>query len=279
MAKHRPILRYYGGKWKLAPWIISFMPSHTVYVEPYGGAASVLIRKPRSRAEIYNDVDGDVVNLFQVLRYHADELARVCALTPYARLEYDQSYEPGGTDIERARKLVYRSYAGFGGDSYTRHNGFRTRGQNGDLGAAWRNMPSIIYQIADRMQGVLIECRDALSVMREYDGPSTLHYVDPPYLMATRRRPRSTYVNERTTGDEKLHEDLARFLRGLSGFVMLSGYANEIYRDILNDWHCIERSHMAEKARPTVEMLWISPNTPAPQLSLHAELSNTQTGN
>lgn len=266
-------MRYYGGKWKLAPWIITFMPEHRVYVEPFGGAASVLIRKPRARAEIYNDLDGEVVNLFKILRYHPEELARVCALTPYSREEYDGSYVDGGTDIERARRLVFRSYSGFGGDSYIRRNGFRTRGQNGDLGAAWRSMPSIVMQVAERMRGVLIECKDAIEVMREYDSATTLHYVDPPYLMSTRRRPRSTYVNERTTGDEQLHADLATFLRTLRGYVLLSGYENEIYREILHDWHSVSQAHMAEKARPTVEMLWISPNTPAPQITLHTELT------
>ena len=92
----RPVMRYPGGKYKLAKWVISHFPAHETYVELFGGAASVLMRKPRSIGEVYNDLDGDVVNVFRVLRNQeqAAELARLLALTPYAKEEYRQAYEP-----------------------------------------------------------------------------------------------------------------------------------------------------------------------------------------
>ena len=89
----RPALRYHGGKWNLASWIISHFPVHECYVEPFGGAASVLLQKSRSPLEVYNDLDGRVVSFFSVLRERPDELARLLSLTPYARAEYELSYE------------------------------------------------------------------------------------------------------------------------------------------------------------------------------------------
>ena len=93
-APTRPILRWHGGKWILAPWIISHFPAHKCYVEPFGGAASVLLRKARSYAEVYNDLDGEVVNLFRVAREHGAELRQRLHLTPFSRLDFAESYEP-----------------------------------------------------------------------------------------------------------------------------------------------------------------------------------------
>jgi DNA adenine methylase len=111
----RPILRYHGGKWKIADWIIEHLPRHRTYVEPFGGAASVLIKKPRAYAEVYNDLDGEIVNLFCVARDRGEELARAVELTPYARDEFYQSFLPSDDPLEQARRTVLRSFAGFGG--------------------------------------------------------------------------------------------------------------------------------------------------------------------
>lgn len=117
----RPVLRWHGGKWNLAPWIISHFPDHKVYVEPFGGAASVLIRKHRSHAEIYNDLDNEVVNLFRVLRSdRADELAELLRLTPFAAEEFFTAYETSCDPVERARRTIVRSYMGFGSNAVHR---------------------------------------------------------------------------------------------------------------------------------------------------------------
>ena len=94
MRPTRPVLRWHGGKWLLAPWIIGHFSEHRVYVEPFGGAGSVLMRKPRCYAEVWNDLDGEVVNLFRVLRSaRAQELVDVIRLTPFARDEFVAAYE------------------------------------------------------------------------------------------------------------------------------------------------------------------------------------------
>lgn len=114
MTAYRPLLRYHGGKWKPAPWIISHMAEHKTYVEPFGGGGSVLIRKPRAYAEVYNDLDEDVVNLFRVARDRGEELRQALALTPFARGEFDISYDETADTLERARRMIVRSFQGFG---------------------------------------------------------------------------------------------------------------------------------------------------------------------
>ncbi|MBG7380625.1 DNA adenine methylase, partial [Pseudomonas aeruginosa] len=179
----RPILRYHGGKWKLAPWIIQHLPPHHTYVEPFGGAASVLLRKARSYAEIYNDLDGDVVNLFRVARDHGEKLRQALTLTPFARDEFEASYVETTDPLERARRLVIRSLQGFGTAAASgERTGFRSTSTRSGTGPAldWRNYPDTLTAITERLQGVVIENRDALALMEYHDRPNTLHYVDPP---------------------------------------------------------------------------------------------------
>ncbi|MEB5074311.1 DNA adenine methylase, partial [Pseudomonas aeruginosa] len=181
----RPILRYHGGKWKLAPWIIQHLAPHHTYVEPFGGAASVLLRKARSYAEIYNDLDGDVVNLFRVARDHGEQLRQALALTPFAREEFEASYAETSDPLERARRMVIRSLQGFGTAAASgERTGFRSTSTRSGTGPAldWRNYPDTLTAITERLQGVVIENRDALALMEYHDRPNTLHYVDPPYV-------------------------------------------------------------------------------------------------
>ncbi|MYE01106.1 MAG: DNA adenine methylase, partial [Alphaproteobacteria bacterium] len=143
----RPALRWHGGKWRLAPWIIDHMPEHRVYVEPYAGAASVLLRKPRAYSEVYNDLDGEVVGLFRILRdpVQAARLAELLELTPYARSEFEAAYAACTCPVETARRLVVRSFQGFGADGHNADvaTGFRSSAtRNGTTPAHdWRNYP------------------------------------------------------------------------------------------------------------------------------------------
>jgi len=192
----RPVLRWHGGKWRLAPWIIGHFPHHRVYVEPFGGAGSVLLRKPRAYAEIYNDLDDEVVSLFRVLRDSAQACAlkRALELTPFARSEFRSSYEQPDDAVERARRLVVRSFMGFGSNAHAsgpnghRSTGFRANSNRSGTTPAqdWRNYPEAIAAMVERLQGVVIECRPAIELISSHDGPETLHYVDPPYLWETR---------------------------------------------------------------------------------------------
>lgn len=261
----RPVLRYHGGKWLLAPWIISHFPPHRVYVEPFGGAASVLLRKPRSYAEVYNDLDGEIVNVFRVLRdpEQAAELDRLLRITPFARAEFELSYEPADDPIEQARRTIFRSAAGFWSAAATgAKTGFRANAnRNGTTPAQdWVHYPDLVAAFCERLQGVVIEHRPAAEVIAKHDSSETLFYVDPPYPFSTRHR-RNPYSGKgyryELTDDD--HRALADVLRGVQGMVVLSGYPCDLYdRELYPDWYRVERRALTDGARERTEVLWLN---------------------
>lgn len=255
----RPALRWHGGKWILAPWIIAQFPKHQVYVEPFGGAMSVLIRKPRSYAEIYNDLDKSVVNFFRILRSaRSQDLIEALRLTPFARDEFVEAYGESDDPVEMARRLVIRSFMGFGSNGHNRATGFRANSNRSGTTPAhdWVNYPDSLTLLVQRLQGVTIENRDAKAVMAQHDAPTTLHYVDPPYVLDTRADAGADYAHELSNGD---HAELLTFLRGLRGMVVLSGYPCALYDESLSDWRRVERAALADGASPRTEVLWINP--------------------
>lgn len=269
----RPVVRWFGGKWLLAPWIIAHFPAHRVYVEPFGGGGSVLLRKPRAYAEVYNDLDGEIVNLFRVLRDegHAARLIELLRLTPFAREELEAAYDRCEDPVERARRLIVLCFQGFGANAHARvPTGFRANAnKNGTTPAMdWCNFPSALPAAVERLRGVMIERRAALEVMAQQDGPATLHYVDPPYVWSTRGRGNQYDVTYRGYAHELSdddHRSLLRFIRGLQGMVVLSGYPHEIYDEALPDWRRVERSALADGARKRTEVLWLNPACVAAQ--------------
>lgn len=266
----RPVLRYHGGKWRLAPWILGFLPPHRIYVEPFAGGASILIRKQRSYSEVYNDLDGDVVNIFRILRDHvkAAELRRLIELTPFARDEFEAAYESPESDIERARAMLVRSFMGFGSASMTRTHitGFRKNtSRSGTVPATdWRNWPAEIPAFVERLRGVVIENRPAIDVVGDHDREDALFYVDPPYVWSTRSSladrgrigSKHAYRHEMTDED---HRALAARLHSLKGMVVLSGYPCELYdQHLYAGWERHERKHLADGAHPRLEVVWLN---------------------
>ena len=235
----RPPLRYHGGKWRLAPWIIEQMPEHNAYVEVFGGGAGVLLRKERSRIEIYNDLEKEVVNFFQVLRDEvlSEHLVKQIGLTPFSRDEFEASYEPSEGSIERARKFVVRCAMGHGTCSMDPKdsNGFRScdirAGKS--YGREWAGVPASILAAADRFAGVTIENLDFRKLIPKFDNKDTLFYVDPPYPMSTRMSGGQGYVHEMSDHD---HEQLHWLLEKCKGKVMLSGYDCRLYDRLYKDW-------------------------------------------
>lgn len=160
----RPVMRYHGGKWRLASWVISHFPPHRCYVEPFGGAASVLLKKPRSFAEIYNDLDDDIVNVFRILRdpEQAALLKKNCELTPFARTEFLGAYTETREPLEKARRILTRSWMGHGASGVRKHRtGFRVNPHRQRTTAAgdWMGWPRAIEAFTERLRGVVIEMR------------------------------------------------------------------------------------------------------------------------
>lgn len=260
----RPVCRYHGGKWKLAPWVLAHFPPHDIYVEPFAGMASVLLRKPRTKCEVLNDLNEDVVNLFKVLRMPvlAEEFRRLVSLTPYARAELEDAWAADASRegmLERARRYVVRSTMSHGskGAIQKSRGGFRSK-RAGEVSPAvdWAGYPDAVPALVERLRGVVIERRDALQVLGIYDGPTTLHYVDPPYVQSTRVLKQGTYPYELTDED---HEALSARLHELRGGVVLSGYDCELYARLYADWRRVEVQAFVDVASPRVECLWLNP--------------------
>lgn len=275
----RPVLKYHGGKWRLADWVLSHLPRHHAYVEPFGGAGSVLLRKPRSPIEVYNDLDEDVVRLFRVLRdpLQAAELQRLCELTPWSRQEFYACWDrtPDLSDVELCRRLIVRSFQAVGAKRARSRNGWRARVDHISPTDSWKRWPGEIPQFVDRLRDVMIEHREAAEVISLYDDKATAFFVDPPYLHATRAwGHRSIYEYELS---EPEHVALLEQLRSLKGMVLLAGYRSELYDDTLlpANWRRVDVRSRAQGNRPRIESMWLNPAAvaamPQPALDLAVE--------
>lgn len=284
MAKRMsPPLRWYGGKYYLAGKIAAVIARipHRTYVEPYGGAASVLLNKEPSPVDVWNDIDGRLVNFFRVLRDPADRerLLAALAFTPYARSEFAECCrDPEGDDpVESARRffvLCQQSVSSTGAMErmtpglWAKSVGVSRRGMSQNASRWWGNIAGL-PAVADRFARVQIECMDAMKLMSQYDRPETLFYLDPPYVASGRSAGHhKVYKHEMT--DEQ-HAGMVERVGSLDGAAILSGYDNEVYRGRMGGWGRIEipskaRSSVAGSTRgrsgstpDRTEILWLSP--------------------
>ena len=263
----RPPVKWHGGKRYLAKRIIEQFPAHyseMTYVEPCGGAASVLLNKEPSAVEVYNDKDSEIVNLFRVLRDRGDKLKRRLSLTPYAQKEFRESCSALRQidDIERARRFYVRCRQSIGGTgqawSRTLHRSRRNMADvvSGFLSSIDENLPLVI----DRLRCVQhVDCRTALDVVLDYDSPNTLIYLDPPYHPETRTAPKA-YRKEFSA---KNHGLLIRRLKKCQSWIAISGYRCKLYDRELADWRRVEidmpnHSAKAKKKQRRTECLWMN---------------------
>jgi len=260
----QPILKYPGAKWRLAKWIIQQMPPHKVYMEPFFGSGAVLFNKPPVEIETINDIDGDVVNLFKVIREKPAELARLIEFTPWARDEYCESYHRTGDDLEDARRFLVRCWQAF-----ATRTGYRTgwrhsaQGHCPNMPEQWSKIPWRIYEVAKRLKHVQIENMDAIKLIEKYNHETVLIYADPPYILDTRDK--GIYAFEMT--DEE-HIRLLTALKRHKGPVILSGYENPLYTEHLKGWTVSKRTSATERGQSKTEAIWINYEPHHKQLKL-----------
>ena len=267
---YRPAVRYHGGKFRLAPWIIRHFPDHVTYVEPFGGGASVMLRKEQSTNEIYNDLDGEVVNFFQVLRSDPDELIRLLSLTAYSRAELDLAFQPCLDPLERARRFYVRAWQARGKSTAQWRSGWRFQKNNKrsrNPVQDWNRLDHL-WSIVARLKDVFIENSDALECIQRYDAPKTLFYIDPPYPLNTvgLRWSHKAYAHDFC--DEQ-HVELAQILQGIQGMALVSGYRCSLLDGLYAGWTADSVMSRTDNAQqPRREYLWVSPNCEAKRSQL-----------
>ncbi|MCI7130369.1 MAG: DNA adenine methylase [Lachnospiraceae bacterium] len=250
----KTVLMYPGAKNRIANWIISYMPTHDVYLELFSGSAAVLLNKARCHIETLNDVDGDIVNFFSVLRDYPEELCRLIDFTPFARDEYNNAFDWTDDPIERARRYCVKCWQGFG-NSQLYKNGFKSGQQRKSPNPAgkWLELPEIMKEAADRLKGVQIENLPAIELLKRYDTADVFIYADPPYLTSTRKN--YLYKHEMTFED---HIELLDVLKTHPGAVMISGYDNDLYNKCLSGWRKAYKDTNAECGIKRTEVLWMN---------------------
>lgn len=262
----KAIMKYPGSKWGIADWIISFFPEHHSYLEPFLGSGAVLFNKPRSNIETVNDLDGNVVNLFEWIRKDPEKLAHEIYFIPYARQAYEDAFASETEDsLQKAVNFYIRLNMGHGFRTNGEKVGWKNDVQGRECAYAakdWCCIPDKIMEAAERLRGVQIECRPAAGLIRRFNHPNVLIYADPPYILSTRHG--KQYRHEL---DDQGHNELLDVLLEHKGPVILSGYDNDLYSGRLKDWHREETTCYSQVCSKKREVLWMN-FEPQKQISL-----------
>lgn len=259
-----PILKYPGAKWRLAPWLHKHAPrSCRTVVEPYCGSAAFSLTLPWSpRQLVLNDIAGDIPALFRAIRDHEAALCRAVALTPWSRAEYlevtqrDSTIIRTGDPIEDARRYLILTWQQHG-TKLSRRGGWRHQGSNGRASTyeLWQQLPDRLAAVATVLRAAEIESLPALTIIGRYSAPDTLLYLDPPYLLTTRKGERY-YAHEMSEAD---HIALLDAADAHPGCALLSGLASSLYDDRLPHWQRVECPMRVESGQTRTEVLWINP--------------------
>lgn len=251
----KAIMKYPGSKWSIAKRIINLFPEHHSYLEPFFGSGAVLFNKPRSNIETVNDLDGNVVNLFEWIRKDPERLAHEIYYTPYARQIYEDAFSAVPEDgLEKAVNFYIRLNMGHGFRTNGEKVGWKNDVQGREKAYAaqdWVHLPDKIIQAAERLRGVQIENKPALDVIQRFNYKNVLIYCDPPYMLETRHGKQYRYEM-----DDADHEKLLSALLVHKGPVLISGYDTELYQDMLSGWTRYENAAYSQVCSKKTEILW-----------------------
>ncbi len=253
------ILKYPGAKWRIAGWIIENMPTHHSYIEPFFGSGAVFFNKTPSNIETINDLDGEVVNFFEVVRDMPKKLAAKIHMTPYARAVYENVYKElcnyNQSKLDKALKFCIKINMSHGYRCNAK-NGWKNDVQGRERSYAvqvWNKLPEIIVQAAERLKEAQIEQRPAIEVIRRFNNPKCLIYCDPPYLLSTRRG--KQYNVEMS---DREHEELLHALLVSKSKVIISGYESDLYNDTLKNWRKKTGFSLTQSMRKAKEVIWMN---------------------
>lgn len=253
----KALMKYPGAKWALAEWITSFFPPHHSYLEPFFGSGGVLLNKGKSNIETINDLDDEVINLFECIRNNPERLAKAIFLTPYSRQAYEEAYITKSTDnIEKARNFYIRCNMGHGYRTTGEKVGWKVDIQGREKSYAvrhWNDVPERIIEAAERMKCVQIESRPANSVIERFNFENVLIYADPPYLLKTRHG--KQYKHEMTESD---HIEFLEVIKNHKGPAIVSGYESKLYNSALKDWHKEFKQSRTQSLAIKTEVLWMN---------------------
>lgn len=253
----KAIIKYPGSKWSIAEWIINFFPEHHSYLEPFLGSGAVLFNKPRSNIETVNDLDGNVINLFEWIKKDPEQLAHEIYYTPYARQVYEDAFAAIPEDsLGKAVNFYIRLNMGHGFRTNGGKVGWKNDVQGRERSYAsqdWCNLPEKIMQATERLRGVQIENRPAVELIQRFNFKNVLVYADPPYVLSTRYGKQYRYEM-----DNAGQNDLLDVLLAHKGPVLISGYDNELYNDRLRKWYREETTCYSQVCSKKREILWMN---------------------
>lgn len=265
------ILNYPGSKWKMAQLIVSLIPEHKNYLEPFAGSLAVFFNKNRVLCETINDLDSRLVNLYKQMREEPERLANLITLTPYSREEQSLSYEIATDKLEDARRMMVRLWFSIGGKT-SHHSSFKrnTTWKGPYNTQTWGKVPETILEAAERLKNVQIENRPAIQLIKEFDDPETFIYVDPPYMKSLLS---GSYYQHEMTNEQ--HAELLETLNVSKSKIILSGYESELYDNYLKDWEKIVVPTATFTGKTQNEVLWMNFKAEK-QLNLFEELSEVK---
>ena len=254
------VLKYPGSKWNIASQIVDLIPKHHSYVEAFFGSGAVLFNKQPSNIETINDLDLDVVNLFQCIRENPDQLSRLVTATPYSRKEYDDTYTQLDIEdidpYERARRFLIRCWQGYGYRTNGYKVGWKSDVQGRERAYAlkkWYYLPEAINEVTERLRMVQIENQPAVEIIERFNYENVFMYLDPPYVLETRSQ--KQYKHEMTDTD---HEEMLKILLRSRAKIMISGYESDMYNEYLSDWKKRTFASCAEGGSFRKETVWMN---------------------